>query len=50
MVSEAHTILREDSKTKTSIWNLKENEDDAFILAGSLVITGRAEILVLTVG
>lgn len=49
MISEAHTILREDSKKKSEIW--EENEDsDPFILAGSTVVEGKGEILVCNVG
>lgn len=50
VVSETLTILSQDSKKKTSIWNYDSTQKDPFILAGSQVISGKAEMLILTVG
>ena len=41
MISEALTILRQDSKIKSEIWEQK-TDSDPFILAGSAVVTGQA--------
>ena len=52
IVTEAQTILKQDSKMKNDIWERSKSTDsfDAFVLAGSNVMSGEAELLVCTVG
>ena len=53
-VNQSQTILKQQSKRKSSILNLKDNllneTFDPFILSGSTVLYGNAQVLICKIG